>query len=91
LIKTKWDKSEVLLGTSCLGGGETTWELGNLLGTYFKHIGNKESTKNSLPWPKKKKNSGPCMLSLLIGCMKLLFPKLFVAIFGLGTNSVGLC
>jgi hypothetical protein len=24
------------------------------------------------------------MLSLLIGCMKLLFPKLFVTIFGLG-------
>jgi hypothetical protein len=24
------------------------------------------------------------MLSLLIGCMKLLFPKLFVIIFGLG-------
>jgi hypothetical protein len=25
-----------------------------------------------------------CMLSLLIGCMQLLFPKLFVTIFSLG-------
>jgi hypothetical protein len=38
------------------------------------------------PSPKGKKwtphHEG--MLSLLIGCMKLLFPKLFVTIFGLG-------
>jgi hypothetical protein len=25
-----------------------------------------------------------CMLSLPIGCMKFLFPKLFITIFGLG-------
>jgi len=32
----------------------------------------------------KKKGTLSCMLSLPIGCMKFLFPKLFVIIFGLG-------
>jgi hypothetical protein len=62
LSKTKWDKSEVLLGTSCPGG--TTW------GTFWEHIltyweqGKKQ--KKFLTCPKKEKNNGPCMLSLLI-------------------------
>jgi hypothetical protein len=37
---------------------------------------------------KRKKNNAltiiECMLSLPIGCMKFLFPKLFVTILGLG-------
>jgi hypothetical protein len=44
-----------------------------------------EKQKNPSPHPAKKKNwtSHECiMLSLLIGCMKPLFPKLFVTIFG---------
>jgi hypothetical protein len=32
----------------------------------------------------KKSRHFECMLSLPIGCMKFLFPKLFVTIFGLG-------
>jgi hypothetical protein len=40
------------------------------------------------PRQKKLKRKKPrhfeCMLSLPIGCMKFLFPKLFVTIFGLG-------
>jgi hypothetical protein len=41
--------------------------------------------KNILPLSRKKKPK-PIMngLSLPIGCMKFLFPKLLVAIFGLG-------
>jgi hypothetical protein len=65
----------------------TRWELkGNMLGT-------KEKRKNPPPTPLaaptqniKENNSRhfECMLSLPIGCMKFLFPKLFVTIFGLG-------
>jgi hypothetical protein len=38
------------------------------------------------PPPQKEKTRAhhECMLSLPIGCMKFLFPKLFVTIFGLG-------
>jgi hypothetical protein len=32
----------------------------------------------------KKSRHFECMLSLLIGCMKFLFPKLFITIFCLG-------
>jgi hypothetical protein len=60
--------------------------------TYWEHIGNKEEKqkKKNLPPPhpqrEKKKNRAhhECMLSLPIGCMKFLFPKLLVTIFGLG-------
>jgi hypothetical protein len=56
----------------------------NMLGTHWEQ-GRK--TKNaSPPLPPKGKNRAhhECMLRLLIGCMKFLFPKLFVTIFGLG-------
>jgi hypothetical protein len=48
--------------------------------------GTRKKTKKSLPPLLKEKNWTPreCMLSVLIGCMTLLFPKLFVTIFGLG-------
>jgi hypothetical protein len=77
--QTIWDKTQVLLGIS-LG---TLWELdGNTLGTREK------TQKVTLPRPpwKEKKNwiIHECVLSLHIGCMKFLFPKLFVTIFGLG-------
>jgi hypothetical protein len=71
-------QTEVLLGTSW----GTIWELGapfeNLMGTW-KRI------KNSSPTSPKGKKWTPHegMLSLIIGCMKLLFPKLFVTIFSL--------
>jgi hypothetical protein len=63
----------------------TQWELeGNVMGT-------KEKRKNPPPSPlppkfKKKIKSRhfECMVSIPIGCMKFLFPKLFVTIFGLG-------
>jgi hypothetical protein len=59
------------------------WELGephmNHMGTHWVHIGKKN--KKFVP-----KNWTPteCMVSLPIGCMKLLFSQLFVTIFGLG-------
>jgi hypothetical protein len=65
-------KARVLLGTP----------LGNLLGTYWELIGNLNGTKE-----KWKKNILECMLRSLTSfacCMKFLFPKLFVIIFGLG-------
>jgi hypothetical protein len=52
-------------------------------------LGTKEKEK-ILPSPQTqnlKENKArhlECMLSLLICCMKFLFPKLFVTIFGLG-------
>jgi hypothetical protein len=44
-------------------------------------------TKEQLPLappPKKTKAHCECMLSLPIGCIKILIPKLLVTIFGLG-------
>jgi hypothetical protein len=63
--------------------------LGNLMETQWEHDTN--TTKDPFPPPlppaqkKKKKHWTPheCMLSLLIGCIKLLFPKLFVTVFDL--------
>jgi len=50
---------------------EHPWEPdGNMLGTKKKN--------------EKKSRHFECMLSLRVGCMKFLFPKLFVTIFGLG-------
>jgi hypothetical protein len=72
-----WDKSEVLLGTSC--------ELGD---HHENMIGTRKKTKNPFPTPPTLKEKNwtlhECMLSVLIGCLKLLFPKLFVTLFGLG-------
>jgi hypothetical protein len=56
--------------------------------TCWGHIGNKEEIQKitpSTPPPKGKNRAhGGCMLSLLTGCIKLLFLKLFVTIFGVG-------
>jgi hypothetical protein len=56
----------------------TIWVLG-------EHDGNNEkNTKSPTPPPQKGENWTPYlewMLSFLIGCIKLLFPKLFVTIF----------
>jgi hypothetical protein len=46
-----------------------------------------EQEKKNSPHPTpKKENQGPSwvMLGLPIGCMKFVFPKLFVTFFGLG-------
>jgi len=82
--RTIWYKSEVLLGTP----------LGNTMRTWWEHVGNKGIWKKSSPTPPpqnpnpklkgKKTRHFECMLSLPIGYMNFLFPKLFVTIFGLG-------
>jgi hypothetical protein len=65
------------------------------LGTYREQIGDMVGTPKSqkidpspsAPFsPPKEKNMDPpgCMLNHLIGCMKILFLKLFVTIFDLG-------
>jgi hypothetical protein len=65
----------------------THWELnGNKFGTKEKW---KKSPPPGPPSPEtnlkeKKSRHFECMLSLPIGCMKFLFPKLFSTIFGLG-------
>jgi hypothetical protein len=55
--------------------------------------GHRKNEKNPLPLPllpqkktlkKIKSRHFECMLSLPINCMKFLFPKLVVTIFGLG-------
>jgi hypothetical protein len=62
---------------------ETTWELGE---PYGNTLGTRKKTKNPPSYLPQRKKLDPheCMLSLLIGHMKLLFPKLVVTIFGLG-------
>jgi hypothetical protein len=76
-------KIEVLLGTT----GGTIWELGEPDDNGLRHIENKRRTQKVAPSPLfKEKNwsSHEGKLGLLIGSMKLLFPKLSVTIFGLG-------
>jgi hypothetical protein len=73
-----WDKSEVILGTTW----GTLWE-------YIRNMtGQREKAKNSSPtlsFPKRKELDPSCVhAEPFIGCMELLFPKLFVTIFGLG-------
>jgi hypothetical protein len=62
--------------------------LGNILGTHWELEGNKGKMKKFLPPTQNLKENKlrhfECMLSLPIGCMKFLFPKLFITIFGLG-------
>jgi len=54
------------------------------MGTYWEQ-GGKKKTLVPPPFQKEKNwNVHECMPSLHIGCMKFLFPKLFVTIFGLG-------
>jgi hypothetical protein len=62
----------------------------NIVGTHWEFewnmLGTKE--KKSSPGPQnlkeKKSKHFECLLSLLVGCMKFLFPKLFITVFGLG-------
>jgi hypothetical protein len=68
-----------------------SWTLGKPYGIkpryYWEHIGNKGKKEKN--W-----NIHEGMLSLPIGCMKFLFPKLLVTIFGLGSwqgQKFGLC
>jgi hypothetical protein len=53
----------------------THWELGNLMGTSWEHIGSKGKKNKNLPCPLqkgKKWTIRECMLSLPIVCMKFL-------------------
>jgi hypothetical protein len=61
----------------------TALKRGAIENTLGEHIGN---LRNILGTKEKEKESRhfECILSLPIGCMKFLFPKLFVSIFGLG-------
>jgi hypothetical protein len=67
--------------------GNTLGEhIGNLKGTYCEQ----RKMKKILPPPtqnlnEKKSRHFECMLSSPIDCMKFLFPKLFITIFGLGS------
>jgi hypothetical protein len=68
----------------------THWELkGNTVGTHIVNQGKNEKNSSPHPLPPqnfKGKNSSHlgCILGLPIGCMKFLFPKEFITIFGLG-------
>jgi len=64
----------------------THWEpIENLKGTCWEQ---RKNEKNHLPPPpnlkEKKSRHFECMLSITIGCMKFLFSKLSITIFGLG-------
>jgi hypothetical protein len=74
--QTIWDKAEVLLGKYW----GTTSKLGEPNGNTF---GNKETYKNNLPLPSAKQKRTESIACLLIKCMKFLFSKLFIIIFGL--------
>jgi len=61
--------------------GKHIGNLGNIKGTCWEHVGNKGKMKKIPPRQEKTRANHECMLSLPIGCMKFLFPKLFVPIF----------
>ncbi len=71
---------------------ECIWEhFENLMGT-LRELGEKQ--KSLSPHPHQKRKNWivhECMLSLPIGCMKFLFPKLFVTIFHLGSCRAEFC
>jgi len=77
-----------------LGNTLKTWEhFENMLGTHWEQ--GRKTKKNSPhptpPHPEKEK-TGPIVsvwLSLPIGCMQFLFPKLFVTIFLARANGRG--
>jgi hypothetical protein len=51
----------------------------------MRNKGGKQKFPLPLPFLKEKSwTIHECMMSLPIGCMKFLFPKLFITIFGLG-------
>jgi len=64
----------------------THWEpmehVENMMGTHWELEGNPKKKEKRSTTPKLKRNKSrhfECMLSLPIGCMKFLFPKLFVS------------
>jgi hypothetical protein len=78
--QTIWDKAEVLLGKSW----GTTLELGEPHGNRMRTLlGTREKTKITYPFPSAKQKKTESIECLLIDCMKVLFSKLFVIIFGL--------
>jgi hypothetical protein len=64
-----------------LGNNFRTW--GTLWEQDENTFGNKGKNKNNLPLPSAKQKKTESIECLLIDCMKLLFSKLFVTIFGL--------
>jgi hypothetical protein len=57
----------------------------SMVGSFWEFKRNMLGIKeNNLPPTQNLKEKNQRMLSLPIGCMKFLFPKLFVTIFGLG-------
>jgi hypothetical protein len=67
-------------------GNDLREPYGNIIGTHWE-LGKKQNQKEceKQPPPQEKIwTPHECMLNLLIGCMKLVFPNLFVNIFGLG-------
>jgi hypothetical protein len=52
---TTWDKKGVPLGTS----KGTHWDLGNIMGTWWEHIGNKPHKKSFPPSPSQRKQLSP--------------------------------
>ncbi len=76
--QTICDKSEVLLQKYW----GITWEPhGNMTGTHWEQGGKNNNVPSSPPPKEGYWISRECMLNLPLGCMKLLFPKMFVTIF----------
>jgi hypothetical protein len=76
-----------------LNHGQTIWDkkssairtiIGNTLGNFWEHIGNRPPKKIRPQQNRKENQKKLSASSLLIGCMKFLFPKWFVTIFNLG-------
>ncbi len=58
------------------------------MGTWWEHIANTLGTRGKkLPPPPPPGAHQECIQSILIGCIKLLFSKLFVTIFCVGLNG----
>jgi hypothetical protein len=99
ICQSIWHKSEVLWRTCWGTHWELGEHIGDLMGTHWELKGNivrthwepgKYEKKKILhtPFPKKplkqkKQGTLSACLGLPIGCMKFLFPKEFVTIFGL--------
>jgi hypothetical protein len=79
-----WDKTHVLLGTSWGTHVGTFWELNGNIWEHIKNKGKKQKTPPTPPPKGKNRAHHECMLNLCIGCMKFLFLKLFVIVFGQG-------
>jgi len=85
ICQSIWDKSEVLW--------RTFWEpIGNLKGTYWEPGKLKTPSppfklKRNFKWWRTQGTLSAC-LGLPIGCMKFLFPKEFITIFGLSSHPL---